>query len=379
MAARQPLPNSAYVKVEIDFTSDWNNPLAYTDVTDDLRLGTGLTWSRGRSDEFQVVSPGSASFTLNNRARAYDPTTNANMVPARPGRITCYYPTTATAYQQIDLSVEDWTPAWTIDHDAVVQVDAIERYGALGFANAASMGWLQQAAVARLNAMADAVNWPTAARSFQTGTWQLEVETTKDTDMLSAMGAVAASQGHILYESRTGVLTTKGEFATTSANLGTFGDGAGELDFVDIEDGVGGGYWYTRLHLTFAGAQWAQGADNTITKNVGGSYTTTKYGIRTLDRELSALTQANANTMATALASSLAGLPGYRVKSLQIRPLGDPTNLFPVVLNADLGNPITVKFQPAGGGARITQNATIRSIRHEIGETDWLVTWELSP
>ncbi len=379
MAAIAPFPRAALVKVEVDFTSNWNATPSYTDVTADLRFSDGITWERGRNDEFQSVSPGSCQFTLNNRARTYDVTTNANMVPARPARVTCYYPTTSTAYQQIQMQVEDWTPAWTISKDAVVKANCIESYGALAFTRIAASSYLSLTAPARLNDLATAGGWPTAPRSFATGAYAIIAQDYQGVDVLSSMQEVANGQAQVLYQDRTGVLTTHAMFTGTGSNGGTFGDGAGELKFGVPDGGVGGGYWYTQVQLTAAGTAWTQGSPNTVTANVGANYTTTKYGLRTFSRNISSTSRTAAQSAAASLATSLNGMSAYRLKQVTIDPMIDPANLFPVVLAADFGIPYTFNFQPPGGGSRISLTAKLRSIRHEISESGWLVTWQMSP
>jgi hypothetical protein len=386
MAAVQPLKNagSAFVKVEVDFTSNWNaaSP-SYTDVTGDVRFADGVVWERGRNDEFQTVSAGSCQFTLNNRTRTYDPITNANMVPARPARITCYYPTTGTAYQQIQMQVEDWVPDWTVDKDAVVKANCIESFGALTFTRIASSAYISTTAVARLTDLANAAGWPAGPRSFVAGSQLLTAgQLYQGVDVLSAMQDVANGQAQVLYQDRTGVLTTHAMFTATATSGGTFGDGAGELPFYTPDGGVGGGYWYTQVQLTAAtgpAGPWTQNQPNTVTANVGSNYTTGKYGTRVFARNTAATTQAAAQTVAASIASSLNGLNPYRLKQIVIRPLANPSVLFPVVLAADFGVPYTFNFQPPGGGSRISITAKLRSIRHEITEKDWVVTWMMSP
>jgi hypothetical protein len=375
MAAVQPLPNSAFVKVEVDFTSNWNTAApVYTDVTQDIRFSGGLVWNRGRNDEFQTVSPGSCQFTLNNRTRTYDPTTNLNMVPARPARVTCYYPTTATVFQQIQMQVEDWVPNWTVDGDAVVQANCIERFGALAFTKIATLASLSTTAVGKLNDIADASGWPAGSRSFAAGPYPLPTDTITVTDALSAMNAIVDGQAQVLYQDRSGILTTHAIFTGTAPNGGTFGDnvGGGELPIAAPDSGVGGGYWYTQVQITpKTGA--------TVTANVNAPYTLAKYGTRVYSRNVSAMGQANAQSAATSIATSLGNLAPTRLKQIVIKPLANPSILFPVVLAADFGVPYTFNFQPAGGGSRISITAKLRSIRHEISESDWLVTWNMSP
>lgn len=384
MAAVQPLPNSALVKIEVDFTSSWNTAApAYTDVTQDIRFPAGVTWERGRNDEFQSVSPGSCQFVLNNRARTYDVTTNANMVPARPARITCYYPTIATAYQQMQMQAEDFVPDWTTGADATVAVNCIERFGGLAFTRIVSSAYISTTAVNRLTDLANAGGWPTTPRSFAAGSWVLTAgQLYQNVDVLSAMQDVAAGQAQVLYQDRTGVLTTHAIFTATGASGGTFGDQAGEIPFLTPDAGVGGGYWYTQVQLTAANGPagpWTQNQPNTVTANVGANYTTGKYGTRPFTRSVAATTQINAQSAATQLANSLNGLSPYRLKQVIIHPLTNPAVAFPVVLAADFGIPYTFNFQPIGGGSRVSITAKLRSIRHEITETDWVCTWQMSP
>jgi hypothetical protein len=385
MAAVQPFQNAAFVKIEVDFTSNWNvaSP-AYTDVTGDVRFADGLVWERGRNDEFQSISPGTCQFTLNNRARTYDVTTNANMVPARPTRITCFYPTVATSYQQIQAQAEDFVPDWALGEEAVVKVNCIERFGGLGFTRIVSSAFISTTATGRLTDLANAGGWPAAARAFAGGTYPLTAgQVYQNVDALSSMQEVANGQAQVLYQDRTGVLTTHAMFTATSGSGGTFGDLPGsELAFVTPGGGVGGGYWFTQVQLTAAtgpAGPWTQNQPNTVTANVGSNYPVGKYGIRPFARNTAAFAQTNAQTVAASIATSLNGLSPYRMKEVVIRPMRDPASLFPVVLAADFGIPYTFNFQPVGGGSRVSITAKLRSIRHEVTENDWVVTWQLSP
>lgn len=67
-----------------------------------------------------------------------------------------------------------------------------------------------------------------------------------------------------------------------------------------------------------------------------------------------------------------------RFSSLRVSPTTDPTNLWPQVLGRELGDRITVKFTPpGGGGVTIQRDAFIRGIRHDIGAGTWSTTWTL--
>lgn len=373
MAAVQPFPGSAFIKVEVDFTGNWNaNPPSYTDVTADLRFP--ISWQRGRNDEYQSISPGRCDFVLNNRAGTYNPSSNANIVPARPARVTCYYPTTGTAYQQIDMMIEDWNPTVTLDGDAVVHVSAVERWGGLQFAQV-SGPMILQSAVARLTALCTNAGWPVALTNFAAGSWQCQSQTYSRAIALQALQDTANGQLQVIYQNAAGVLMTTGMFSSVGSSIGGFTDDG--RSYFDVTLDVGGGYLYTVAQLTAdGGTAWVQGNPNVVTKSVGGSYPQTKYGIRTLALNISAMSQADATSACTSLASTLGSKSVYRAQQIKIKPMANPSVAFPKVLAADLGSPVSIG---ASGGGGFSLGLIIRSIQHEITNTDWTVTFQTSP
>lgn len=384
MAALQPFGRAdlAYVKVEVDLgTGNWNGTPTYTDITGDIRFGDGISWERGRPDKFQSVSPGKTSFTLDNRARGYDVFTNANLVPGRPGRITCYYPTTATAFEQVEFTVEDWDPQYSVQGDAVVKVTGAERWAMLGFCPIVSTGYLPTTDCrVRLGALADTAGWPSGSRSFAAGSYNLSAQTYQQTTVLQAMQDVATGQAQILYQTRDGVLKTAGMFSVVSASGKTFGDGGGtELKMGEPDAGVGGGYWYTQVVLTAGGAAWVSGQPNTVTKSLAAPYAPSKSGTRPFARTIAATDKTSAGNAAATLATALQNLATYRLNSVPVDPLMDPANLFPVVLAADVGTSYTFKWQPPGGGSRLTVVSVARGIRHEVKNDGWKTTFSLGP
>lgn len=379
------------IDVLTDWTGNWNaaSP-AYTSVMgggagqDGVRLADGITWERGRPDKFQSASPGSLGFTFGNRDRTYEPTTNSNMVPRRPTKVVISYPDAGTAYQQGDFMLEDYTPMWDpSQREAVVKVQGTERWAALSSCPIVSSGFLPTTDCrVRLGALADLAGWPTgAARSFAAGSYHLSAQTYQNTDVLAAMQGVASGQAQVLYETRSGVLTTAGLFSTVSATGKVFGDNPGgfELGMAGVEAGVGGGYWYTQVVLTAGGSAWVQNQPNTVTKNLSAPYAPSKFGTVPFARTIAATDKTSAQTAANSLASSLQGQATYRINQVEIRPLANPATLFPVVLGADLGYSYTFKWTPPGGTSRVSTTAVVRAIKHEIRADNWIVTWTLGP
>lgn len=68
-----------------------------------------------------------------------------------------------------------------------------------------------------------------------------------------------------------------------------------------------------------------------------------------------------------------------RITSITIEPGRSPATLFPEVLGRELGDYVTVKLTPPGGGAQIEQASRIEGISHSVAPKHWRTTWQLSP
>src|SRR6476646_3153386 len=72
----QPFRDAPAIKVEVSFASNYNaaSP-TYVDLTGRIRFtsGTGITFNRGRNDEWGEVAPGQFTITFNNCDRFLDP------------------------------------------------------------------------------------------------------------------------------------------------------------------------------------------------------------------------------------------------------------------------------------------------------------------
>src|SRR5262245_39118435 len=379
MAAQRPWANSllAYVKLELDLSANpWNvTSPTYTDVTDDLRFDSRLVWERGRDPEWDAITAGTFGGELNNRTRSYDPASNSRIVGRRPARITCYYPTTSTAYVQFVGLVETFEPAYPgVGFDAVTAFEGVDSLTTLYLSKIVATPALQTTAPAPLAALANVAGIPVAQQSFWPGSYPLQGVTYENTDAASAMQLIVNSQVQMLFVSRAGVLTSV-PAAGTSSSLATFGDGAGELDYVDLKGGVGGSGTYTVVSLEQS-SKADQGSGQSIGPPAAVNVSTqdvAQFGRIVLD-----LRSASTNSLsaaATGWAARVATPGTYWFRELVIKPLADPANLFPVVLAGELGQRYTIVRRPIGGGSAITQTSVLRSIRHEVGGGDWVVTW----
>lgn len=224
---------------------------------------------------------------------------------------------------------------------------------------------------ARINRVLDNIGWPTEERNVATGkttvqgtdlsanAWA-EVCLNADTEIGEVYFDV---DGKLVFRNRWGIITDS-RSATAQA---TFGDAAGgELGFTDIVLAADLQQTKNLIRLSRVGGAQQVASDAT---------SRTEYRTRTWGR--SDLLHQTDTEVADYAAYVLSLLKDYevRIDQITVNPLGDPANLWPQVLGRKLGDRVTVKFTPPGGGARISRDVFIRGISHDIGTATWQTTF----
>ncbi len=384
MAAVRILPeHDVYLKVEIDFTSNWNatSSFTFTDVTTDVRFQDGIAWDRGKNAVWDSLAPGSFSFTLNNRAGTYDPASNSNMVGSRLCRITLYYPTTGTAYVQFFGVIDSFEDSYPVSgKDATVAVSGVDWLTSMWLSKVVTFSALAISSTGQYQAICNAANIPAAYQSFTTGTFTLKPAAFQNTDCLSALGQVANSQRQFLYVSKTGVITSV-DLASGSVTQ-TYSDQSTTYPYTDIRGGVGGSGTYTIVELQQPGSIQVQGGanNNPVTANVPGSpLPKTKFGPQVLQLNTAPVT--NPAGLASSWAGAVPSPATYWWRELELRPLAmkatAAATLIPAVLGTELGDRITVVRHPLQGGS-VSKSVSVRSVKHDIRGGDWTVTFGLT-
>jgi hypothetical protein len=158
--------------------------------------------------------------------------------------------------------------------------------------------------------------------------------------------------------------------ARTRTSQATFGDGTGELRFAELEpDQVETSDVRNRITI-----RWND-RNGEVTKSDSASIV--DWGVREDSLEVSMTVENDAERYATFLLSQFAD-PQFSFGSITIIPKKDPTNLWPEVLGRELGDRITIKLTPPGGGSRIERDVFIRSIEHSVRPgLDWVTTFGL--
>lgn len=182
-----------------------------------------------------------------------------------------------------------------------------------------------------------------------------------------------ANQGR-LFTSREGVVTylSRNEFATNSicnTSQRTFGDSTGELPYLDLE------FTYNdQLIFNRSIVSRKEGA----TAVIEDSSSQGQYFIRT--DNLSGLINDSDADMADIARMRIATYkqPQLRIDKMTFTPRRTPS-MYSHAISDDIGTRITVKRRPQKVGSVISKELIIEGIEHEISNSSWVTTYNLSP
>lgn len=219
---------------------------------------------------------------------------------------------------------------------------------------------------ARINRIATNAGWPSEERNIATGATTVqgtdlsanawaEIVRTSDTELGEVYFDV---DGKLTFRNRHAISTD----TRSNTSQATFGDEPGELGFTEIE--LGADLRQTKNIIRLSRVGGVQQVVEDLTSQA-------EYRRRTWGRS-DLLHQTDAEVLAYAQhVLAISKDNELRVEAISVDPLADPANLFPQVLGRKLGDRVTVKFTPPGGGARISRDVFIRGITHAAGVDTW--------
>ena len=227
---------------------------------------------------------------------------------------------------------------------------------------------------ARINRILDNMGWPAVERNIAVGrttvqgtdlsanAWA-EIVLTSDTELGEVYFDV---DGRLTFRNRD-ALATEARSNTSQATFGDADDGV-ELGFTDVE---------LVADLNQTRNVIRAGRVGGVQQVVEDASSIAEYRRRTWQRsDLLHQTDAEVADYAAYVLSLLKNNE-VRISTLTVDPLADPDRLFPQVLGRKLGDRVTVKFTPPGGGTRISREVFIRGIDHTIGLDTWRTTFAL--
>jgi len=308
----------------------------FTDISSYVKQ---VTISRGKSRELDRFQTGSATISLKNQDRTFDPTQAAsplypNIVPRKQMNI---YAGGSAVFSGL---VDDWNLAYDVggQSDAVaICVDgfAVLSKQALSLATATS-----QASGARISAVLSKseVAWPSSTRAIDTGQQTLQADViAQNTNVLEYLQLVESTEAGSFFISSAGNATFKDRNTASVVGSVAFADDGTGIPFVGVEVTYGTELLYNRVNVTRVGG---------ATQTASSTDSIALYGINTLDQS-GLLTDTDANALA--LANYLVGQyaqPELRFDTITIELSSLGTADQASVLALDLTNVVTVKFTP---------------------------------
>lgn len=347
--------------------------------------GSGVTWDwSGTSGPdatayTEISDSQSTSFTTGSCAyHTLDGLVTATggtlVKPMRPIRVRAIW--NSVTYDLFRGYVDSWDIEWNGPNWSEVTVpctDAFKIFANRDRASSESVSAASELSSARVTRILDNAGWPSADRSIATGDVTLQ-STTLSGNILEELLLTVDTEVGELYIDGAGKVYFRNRNAinndsrSTTSN-GTFGDGGGsELPYFDLSFSNDDTQLVNRVIITRVGGT-QQMAEDTASQ--------ADYLIRTFERtDLLFNSDANALTMAQWVLS-LSAQPELRFDQLTLKPQRDETNLYPQALNRLIGDRITVRRRPPGGGDMIEQDCFIRGIEHEITPGEWITRWTL--
>jgi len=232
-----------------------------------------------------------------------------------------------------------------------------------------------QSTEGRIDTILTMADWMSDGTDLGTGRGTVRGILTNGVTALDAIKeAEAAEQGRVFMDVAGNVKFVGrqqiGESSTYVTSQATFGDGAGELHYLDIGTNYDDQRIYNRITVQRDGGP-------AITTNDTASQS--RYFIKTNDLTgLITDTDDQSIDIANARLASYAD-PQLRIESLTFDPRSAPADLFPIALAFEIGTRITVNRRPQGVGDPISRDVFIESVAHEITPDTWTTTYQLSP
>jgi hypothetical protein len=404
------------VTVEIMFTA-----AGWTDVTQYVEMAGGgqITITRGSS---QVESPairydaGTCTIPFINTDRRFDPTNlsgpyvaggKTQVLPRVQIRVSATY--ASVTYRLFTGFVDNWNLSWTPPFDAIATVTCTDGFEVLGnqarTPNTSNFGGGEDSG-ARVTRILDDCGWSAPNRSITPGDSTVQptylgaptvgivplvtsntggttpavnvapkISTSSPLDELQLTGETEMGE---LYVNGNGVLVFRHrhglfEDARSVTPQAVFGDDPApattELDYADVTIDYGKTTLWNGAAIANAGGLVQQAADATSQQNPPAG-----YGPRVYDQE-SLIADSDFQALAYAqwiVATSKNAQQKFA--TMTIDPRADTANLFPQVLGREIGDRITVKRRPPGGGT-VTRDVFIRGVSHTFNDSAWSTGW----
>jgi hypothetical protein len=379
------------VTVEMAFGDDWQTVTpTWTDITSDVLESGGITIGRGRATEFDTFVAGTCSLTLNNSDRDYDPFHSTgphfgDLEPGVPIRVQATFDPGAgsVTYDLFRGFVQSWPQSYRQGNTfAATDITAGDGFTILARGELApGTTYSQEMSGVRVGNVLDDIGWPAADRDLDDGNTILQATTANDPDgeetgnVLTYLQRVERSEDGFLFmmgDGRIRFWERHARFTETAmtASQATWSDDGSDNAYANVE--------FERSDTFVSNDVRRQRVGGVLQRKTDAT-SDGQHGPRVDSQtDLLMISDGEAETFAARFLAAHKGAQ-TRVTRLVVKPRRDPTQLFPVVLAAELLDRVTVQRTPQGVGSQISVEQIVQRVTHQIGVKSWTTTLGVSP
>lgn len=354
-----------------------------TDITKSVRT---LHYRRGRTAILNQIETGGGDAILNDSDRRFDPNNTAsvyypNVEPLKPIQATAAL--AGQTYYLMTHFVGRWPRKRIGRNYAERGITTVDGFDLLSLAGVAGKSYSSSLTGAMIASILNDANWPTALRRIAAGASAIAAQTfassdsTKALPLLQSIVGPGGENGLFFIDGRgyAVFLDRHSQFGPPyNTSQATFTDIVtipGEFPVTDIVPSSDKDLIYD---------DWSGTRPSSGTQEAFDPTSILKYGRRS--KQITSLLTTDSETLASMQYSlSIYKNPLQRIESITIKP-GDYVELWQQCLQREIGDRITVKEHPPGGGQADIRDYIIQSIdaKFEIGPVGKAVyTWGLFP
>ena len=359
----------------ISWTTNPGDTPSWVDVTSYLE---GFSFKRGRDYEADEIQAGTATITLDNRDRRFDPTYTGGAYGSDvklKRRVRLQATWDSVTYDLFHGIIEAYRPTIAPDNgDATMELTVSDLIAALTGA-LVSGSFAQQRTDVRIGAILDAIGWPAGERTLGTGLIETRAADLTGESAWEHLKAIVADEGGTLFIGQDGYVVYQNRYARLRpdvTSLLTLGDVAsgGEL-YGDVAFSYDDGRVINRAVVTRDGGT-AQTADDATSQASYFIHGVSRGGQHAYDGD------------AYGLAGFLVGRyaqPQLRAGAIAMDAEAAPATMWPHLLGREIGDRLLLQRTVPGGGSAISQSVTLEGIGWEWKARggEYGVTWEVSP
>jgi hypothetical protein len=333
---------------------------------------------RGRQHELNRNEAGRCWGTIINQDGALTPSNTSSphypyIRPMVPMKVQGVLPD--GSFDLFNGWAEAWPASWDgshrMGHD-FVRFESVDSMKILNLATV-TLSRGEELSGARINALLNAIGWPTTLRTIDQGASMVQGVTLEDGNVLQHIQDVVASESGQFFIARDGKAVFYDRFHATFEDEvnDTWGDSGDEKRYASLTTSYDDQSLWNRVIVT-APDLTDQKAENTVSQALFGGI----FGSpRTLS--VSTLLASTADMLDRAnLYVTKYGTPKQRITSLTLDNASLDPEQWPRILPKDLHDRITVRKRPEGD--EIVQPSFIEGINIDNDAGHWRITWNLS-